>query len=106
MQPYEDIDITFTGLRPGEKMYEELFNKAETLLPTSHPRIESAQSQPVDKAFMEAQIEEIKSIIMQKDVEALHNKFVDLVPGYRCSTLEDQACETETGSAQGVALPG
>lgn len=103
MQPYEDIDITFSGLRPGEKMYEELFNKAETLLPTSHPRIKSAQSQPVDKAFMEAQIEAIKSIIMQKDVDALQKKFVDLVPGYQCYVLEEQTGETEPGPTQEAA---
>lgn len=84
MQPYEDIDIVFTGLRPGEKMYEELFNETETLLPTSHPRIKSAQSQPVDKAIMDARIEALQTIIMQKDVQALCRMFVALVPGYGC----------------------
>lgn len=98
MQPHEDIDIVFTGLRPGEKMYEELFNKAESLLPTSHARIKSAQSQPVDKAFMETQVETIKSIIMQKDVDALHNQFVDLVPGYHSVVSNQEADEREPDS--------
>ena len=38
-EPYEDIDIKITGLRPGEKLYEELLNDSSTSLPTHHPKI-------------------------------------------------------------------
>ena len=38
-EPYKDIDIVFTGLRPGEKLYEELLYDKEKLLPTSHDKI-------------------------------------------------------------------
>jgi FlaA1/EpsC-like NDP-sugar epimerase len=37
--PYEDIDIKISGLRPGEKLYEELLNEGSTTLPTHHPKI-------------------------------------------------------------------
>jgi FlaA1/EpsC-like NDP-sugar epimerase len=106
MKPYEDIDIVYTGLRPGEKMYEELFNKAETLLPTSHVRIKSAQSQPVDNAFMEDQVEAIKSIIRKKDVDALQKKFVDMVPGYQCFVLKETVAERDGDPVQEAAPPG
>ncbi|MBI4748167.1 MAG: polysaccharide biosynthesis protein [Acidobacteria bacterium] len=39
LRPHEDIDIVYTGLRPGEKLYEELYLDSENTRPTSHPKI-------------------------------------------------------------------
>jgi FlaA1/EpsC-like NDP-sugar epimerase len=39
MEPFKDIDIVFTQLRPGEKMFEELFTDSEEFIKTDHPRI-------------------------------------------------------------------
>jgi FlaA1/EpsC-like NDP-sugar epimerase len=39
LEPYKDIDIIFTGLRPGEKLFEELLYDKETMIPTSNPKI-------------------------------------------------------------------
>lgn len=43
LKPGKDIDIVYTGLRPGEKLYEELLNDQETVLPTHHEKINIAQ---------------------------------------------------------------
>ena len=104
MQPYEDINIQFTGLRPGEKMYEELFNTSESFIPTSHPRIRAAQCQMVERAFMKEQIEIMKTNIMCKDVERLLNQFVDLVPGYQCHMLQNKTCKENIENDRAVAV--
>jgi FlaA1/EpsC-like NDP-sugar epimerase len=82
-RPYDDIDIVFSGLRPGEKMYEELFNRDECLLSTPHPRIKAAQFAKVNQEFMTSQVEKIRNMIAAKDEDALHRKFHELVPGYQ-----------------------
>lgn len=43
-KPYEDIDIIYTGLRPGEKLYEELFSTTEQMIPTLHDWLSIASS--------------------------------------------------------------
>lgn len=83
--PYEDIDIVFTGLRPGEKMYEELFNVGEKLRPTTHSRIKVAESNPVEKDYIVDQVRSIQSLVRAKDKTALQAKFRSLVPGYCCT---------------------
>jgi FlaA1/EpsC-like NDP-sugar epimerase len=39
LKPFEDIDIVFTGIRPGEKLFEELETEGENLEKTTHPKI-------------------------------------------------------------------
>jgi FlaA1/EpsC-like NDP-sugar epimerase len=53
-EPYEDIDIIYTGLRPGEKLYEEVLADTSKTLPTYHPKILIAQ----DPAFCYEKVEE------------------------------------------------
>ena len=80
--PYQDIEIIFTGLRPGEKMYEELLNHGEKLITTTHNQIMAARSQPFDVDFIKTQIEEIQRLVRYRDDKALREKFKELVPEY------------------------
>jgi FlaA1/EpsC-like NDP-sugar epimerase len=49
----DDIKIVFTGLRPGEKLYEELLADGETTLPTPHAKLRIARSRPVPAGLIE-----------------------------------------------------
>ncbi|MEQ9144868.1 MAG: nucleoside-diphosphate sugar epimerase/dehydratase [Parvibaculaceae bacterium] len=55
--PGEDIRIDITGLRPGERLYEDLFDDQEELLPTSHSELMAARPQVADRAFVEKGID-------------------------------------------------
>ena len=54
LRPDEDIEIVFTGLRPGEKLHEELFHAAEALVPTGAPGILLAAPRTADAALHRA----------------------------------------------------
>ena len=54
LEPGADVEIHFTGTRPGEKLYEELFFKGANVVPTSHPKILRARDAEADEASSEA----------------------------------------------------
>jgi FlaA1/EpsC-like NDP-sugar epimerase len=82
LEPYEDIDITFTGLRPGEKMYEELVIEGENVLATSHEKIKVLASVDMDSVFCETEIEALLSAARKNDVVGIIEGLRRLVPEY------------------------
>lgn len=81
MIPEQDIKVVFTGLRPGEKLYEELLNIHETTLPTHHNKIKIARVVPCcDKTVVH--IEELINISRQGNDKVLVKKMKELVPEF------------------------
>ena len=79
-KPGENIEIVYTGLRPGEKLYEELFHDAEQLVDTVHPKILLAQSRRVDDALLESAFAELEAASRGNDEPRLRQLLNDLVP--------------------------
>ncbi|MGE0723813.1 MAG: UDP-N-acetylglucosamine 4,6-dehydratase family protein, partial [Alphaproteobacteria bacterium] len=83
LRPDLDVAIAFTGLRPGEKLTEELFHDAEALVPTTHPAIRRAAPRTVDAAFLARGIDEIAETARAGRGEATRALLHRLVTDYR-----------------------
>ncbi|MBW1917904.1 MAG: polysaccharide biosynthesis protein [Deltaproteobacteria bacterium] len=77
-----DIEIIYTGLRPGEKLYEELFNRDEQSFPTDHPLILRALATQPEAEVWENYLEEIAALVHQQDAPGLIAKFKAIIPNY------------------------
>ncbi|HLA86158.1 MAG TPA: nucleoside-diphosphate sugar epimerase/dehydratase [Thermoguttaceae bacterium] len=78
----DDIEIRFTGVRPGEKLYEELRVAGETELPTRHPKISIADCRRRDPAVVLEQIEQLEAVADGDDEDILQQLSV-MVPTYQ-----------------------
>jgi FlaA1/EpsC-like NDP-sugar epimerase len=80
--PYEEIDIEFTGLRPGEKLIEEIRGKSEGLLPTSMEKMHVIREQPLIWDKIDGWIDELKDLISERQERAVIAHLQKLVPEY------------------------
>ncbi|MCZ2475207.1 polysaccharide biosynthesis protein [Aquirufa ecclesiirivi] len=78
-----DIEIKFSGLRPGEKLYEELLNNNENTLPTHHPKILIAKVNTPSYSYMEIQSNELEYILEHGTSNQLVSKIKDIIPEYK-----------------------
>ena len=80
--PDKDIEIKFTGLRPGEKLFEEIFHDMEELIQTSHSGIFLASPRFNNMIYVKSQIDILKSAIKTNDHIAARQVISSLVPEY------------------------
>jgi FlaA1/EpsC-like NDP-sugar epimerase len=80
--PYEEIDIEFTGLRPGEKLIEEIRGKSEGLLPTSMEKMHLIREQPLVWDKIDGWIDELQDLISERQERAVIAHLQKLVPEY------------------------
>ncbi len=87
LQPERDINIQFTGSRPGEKLFEELNLHDEHLVPTSHSQIRSYVSPyDVDVRQVKAYMQELQQIVNSRDLARLVLLLKELIPDYNPGT--------------------
>ncbi len=81
--PDKDIKITFTGLRPGEKLYEELLRKSESDLPTENPMIFRAESIKLDYQDVRKALEGLIEHSYREDKRGTVQTMKEIVPDYK-----------------------
>jgi FlaA1/EpsC-like NDP-sugar epimerase len=81
--PGKDIEITYTGLRPGEKLYEELLNQKETTLPTSNQKILVAKVREYDFDIVTEQIQALINEAERGKVFPVVQKMKNIVPEFK-----------------------
>jgi len=85
--PDQDVKIVFTGLRPGEKLYEELFDRHERVQKTEHEKIMMALSEkPQDLEVLHDQINNLERLAEKNDDNGILLKLKELVPSYEGPT--------------------
>jgi len=82
LKPYEDIEIKFVGLRPGEKLYEELFATSEHQLKTHNPKISIARVAEADYELILPKINLALDTIYEKSGTEVVEAMKEIVPGY------------------------
>jgi len=83
LTPYEDIDITFTGLRPGEKLFEELLIDGEGIMPTTHNKIKVLTPVHIDIELVRQELDTLHAAARSNDIASLMESLKRLVPEFR-----------------------
>jgi FlaA1/EpsC-like NDP-sugar epimerase len=93
--PYDDIDIIFTGLRPGEKLFEELIIEGEGVQPTVHEKIRVVASVDADFDSFAAELNILFSAARKSDItqimKVLHRLVPEFTPRYTLNDSVPQA---------------
>ena len=82
-EPDVDIAIEYIGLRPGEKLFEELITEGEGVVPTSHEKIMVLRGVECNLQLLNGKIDELAKMAEDQDVEKIKAKLQEILPEYR-----------------------
>ncbi len=97
-EPEVDIQISFIGSRPGEKIHEELFAEGETWKPTTHPKIVALDVSPVDRGWLEEKLDELDALVEGGETLELVGRLAAIVREPQ-RLVERLGADAETGAA-------
>jgi len=93
-----DIQIQYTGLRPGEKLYEELLNVAENTIPTHHEKILKAKIREYDLEVIKNHFLDLESLTIDFDNYKLVGKMKEIVPEFISKNSSYEMLDNDTSS--------
>ncbi len=91
LRPHEDVELVFTGLRPGEKLYEELMLAGEGVARTAHEKIRVFNAARYDPQMLAAQMNRLHKALKAMDRQGIHAVIRELVPEYQPSSSSVQS---------------
>lgn len=110
LTPYEDVDIVFTGIRPGEKLFEELEISGEKLLKTKHPKIYIGKIAEHPQEEVIQMLNSLARAVEAGDEEMLRQAFTRSIPEVRFAEnpaeVKETGRETETAEISRTAKLG
>jgi len=90
LRPYEDIPIVETGMRPGEKLYEELRFETEQTVPTSHPKIFINRLATAEAESVEIALRVLERLVLERNDNELRRFLNDLLPEAHLSPVASE----------------
>jgi FlaA1/EpsC-like NDP-sugar epimerase len=82
LKPDEDIMIEFVGIRPGEKLFEEISHRGESFVPTTHPKILRFVSTPADLGQIQKIFSRLRANLFELEADQLKMMLKEAVPEY------------------------
>lgn len=93
LEPNKDIKIVFTGLRPGEKLYEELLMSEEGLEDTVHKKIYVGKPTFEDMDKLTVKLEQLRKLLELNDIDDIKHQMQTIVPTYHYKNVDEVAAE-------------
>jgi len=101
--PGDAIEIVFTGLRPGEKLYEELYQDEEEMMATAHPKIRAVYCRPYEAVDVRVAIRDLEKIV-DASTDAIRRKLQEIVPEYLPQQAAAPVTLPDSSGAMQIAL--
>jgi FlaA1/EpsC-like NDP-sugar epimerase len=86
----KDIEIKFTGLRPGEKLFEEVLSQKENTVPTHHPKIVIAQVRIYMHDSVSSDVSELINLFEIQNNDKIVSKLKNMIPEYLSNNSDFQ----------------
>jgi FlaA1/EpsC-like NDP-sugar epimerase len=91
LEPHKDIPIIFSGIRPGEKLSEEVLTAEEGVEPTTHPKIFKAKiGKPVSDGILNEKIERLSGLAKDQDTLSIIRTLQEIIPHYSPNRTEPE----------------